>query len=124
MAEKEYFQRSGIFPIMHLVAIRRDIVDKYPFIPSSLFHAMNESKEIALRRLKFTATYSYMLPFLASDLTEIEQVFGGDPWPYGIEANRKSLEALVSCLYDHGMIPREIPLDELFAPIHGQNLRI
>lgn len=122
--EKQYYQNTGIFPIMHLVVIRKELVDKHPFVPSSLFHAFNESKNIGLRRMKFLATYRYMLPFLPSDVEEIEQLFGGDPWLYGLEPNRKSLEALVTYLYDQAMIDRKIPLQELFAPIHGQNLKI
>lgn len=122
--EKQYVRKSGIFPIMHLVVIRRDIVDKYRFVPSSLYDAMNESKDIALRRMKYSGTYRYMLPFLPSDLEEIEQLFGGDPWPYGVEPNRKTLEALVAFLYDQAMISRKIPLEELFATVRGQNGKI
>ncbi|KIW15779.1 hypothetical protein PV08_05829 [Exophiala spinifera] len=122
--EKRYYQDTGIFPIMHLVVIKKDLVDKHPFVPSSLFHAMNESKDIALRGMRFLATYRYMLPFLPADLEEIDQLFGGDPWPYGIEPNRKSLEALVTYLYDQAMVDRKIPLQELFGPVHGPNLKI
>jgi 4,5-dihydroxyphthalate decarboxylase len=122
--EKRYYQKTGIFPIMHCVVVKKEIIDKYPFVPTSLFNAMVESKNIALRRMRFNATYRYMLPFLTSDLKEIEEVFGSDPWPYGIDSNRKTLEALVSFLYKQAMISREIPLEELFAPIYGNNLKI
>jgi 4,5-dihydroxyphthalate decarboxylase len=121
---KQYFQRTGIFPIMHLLVVRKAVVDKYPFVPTSLFNALDESKNLALHRMKFAGTNRYMLPFLPSHIEEIDQLFGGDPWPYGLEANRKPLEALVSYLYEQAMIPREISLEELFAPIHGQNLKI
>lgn len=113
--ETEYFQRTGIFPIMHLVVIKKDVLDRHPFIASSLFKAMNKSKDIALSQMKFTSTYRYMLPFLPSDLKEIEELFGGDPWPYGVEPNRTVLESLVSFLYDQAMIERKIPLEELFT---------
>ncbi|KAJ9137144.1 NMT1/THI5-like [Pleurostoma richardsiae] len=122
--EKKYYQDTGIFPIMHLVVIKRKIVEQYPFVPTSLFHAMNESRKIGLRRMKFQGTYRYMLPFMSSDLREIDELFGGDPWPYGIEPNRNTLEALVSFLHDQGMIPDKIPVEDLFAPINGQNLTI
>lgn len=112
--EKEYYQRTGIFPIMHLVVIKRAVVEKHPFVPRSLFQVMNESKNIALRSMRLASTYRYMLPFLSSDLEEIEQLFGGDPWPYGIESNRTVLEALVNLLYDQAMISRRISLEELF----------
>jgi 4,5-dihydroxyphthalate decarboxylase len=121
---KQYFLQTGIFPIMHLVVIRKAVTDKHPFVATSLFNALNESKNLALRRMKFAGTNRYMLPFMPSDLEDIDQMFGGDPWPYGVEANRKPLEALVSYLYEQGMIARRIPLEELFAPVHGQNLKI
>lgn len=112
--EKDYFQRTQIFPIMHLVVIKRDVLDRYPFIASSLFKAMNESKEMALAQMKLASTYRYMLPFLPSDLEEIEGLFGGDPWPYGVEPNRKVMESLITFLYDQAMIARKVPLEELF----------
>jgi 4,5-dihydroxyphthalate decarboxylase len=121
---KQYFQQIGIFPIMHLVVIKKEIVDKYPFVATSLFNALNESKNLALHWMKFAGTNRYMLPFLPSDIEEIDELFDGDPWPYGVEENRKCLEALVSYLYEQAMIPRKIPLEELFASIHGQNLKI
>lgn len=99
---------------MHLVVIKKEVVEKHPFVPRSLFHAMNESKNIALRSMRFASTYRYTLPFLSSDLVEIEELFGGDPWPYGIESNRTALEALVKLLYDQAMISRRVALEELF----------
>jgi 4,5-dihydroxyphthalate decarboxylase len=113
-AEKEYYQRTKIFPIMHLVVIKREVVERHPFVPRNLFQAMNESKNIALRLMTLASTYRYMLPFLSSDLDEIERLFGGDPWPYGIESNRTVLEELVNLLYDQAMISRRVPLEELF----------
>lgn len=117
---KQYFIQTGIFPIMHLVVIRKAVIEKHPFVATSLFNALNESKNLALRRMKFASTNRYMLPFLPSELEEIDQLFGGDPWPYGIEINRKPLEALVSYLHAQAMIARIIPLEELFSSIHGR----
>ncbi|KAF7594568.1 hypothetical protein BBP40_008835 [Aspergillus hancockii] len=108
---------------MHLVVIRRKIVDKHPFVPTTLFNALNDSENLALHRLKFGSTHRYMLPFLLSDLEEVEDHFGGDPWPYGLEANRKPLEALVSYLEDQAMISQKIPLEQLFAPVYDNNLK-
>lgn len=123
-AEQEYYKKTGVFPIMHTVVIKKDIVDKYPFVPSSLYHALNESKDKALRKLKVAGAPRYAIPFLPSYLDQVEKLFGGDLWPYGVEPNRKTLEAAVSFLYEQGMVDREIPLEELFAPVRGQNLKI
>lgn len=111
--EKDYFQRTAVFPIMHLVVIKRELLDRYPFVASSLFKAINESKNIALSQMKSVSTYRYMLPFLPSDLEEIQDLFHSDPWPYGVEPNRKVLESLVTSLYDQAMIARKVPLEEL-----------
>ncbi|KAJ5657495.1 uncharacterized protein N7484_001144 [Penicillium longicatenatum] len=113
--EKGYYQRTGIFPIMHLVVIKSDIVEQHPFVPRSIFQAMNESKNMALRSMRFLSTYRYMLPFLTSDIDEIDLLFGGDPWPYGVESNRTALEALVNLLYEQAMISRKIAIDEIFV---------
>ena len=119
-AEKDYYRTHGIFPIMHLVVLKRSIAEKYPWVPSSLFNAFNESKDVALRRMKFLGALRYMLPWLPSELDDIEEVFkdtGGDPWPYGIEPNRRTLEKLVEFLQDQSMIEQKPSLDELFWPV-------
>jgi 4,5-dihydroxyphthalate decarboxylase len=100
---------------MHIVVIQRDIVEQHPFVPRSIFQAMNESKNMALRSMRSLSTYRYMLPFLTSDIDEIDLLFDDDPWPYGVESNRTALEALVSLLYEQAMISRKIAIDELFV---------
>nr|TFG52846.1 MAG: hypothetical protein E4H34_04475 [Hyphomicrobiales bacterium] len=119
--EKEYYARTKIFPIMHLVAIKRDVYEKHPFVATSLFNAFNKSKNIALEKMKSLRALRYMLPWLPDDIDEIYDVFGGDPWPYGLEPNRPTLEALVTYLVDQGLVAadRKPGLEELFAPIYG-----
>ncbi|KAK5113179.1 hypothetical protein LTR85_010997 [Meristemomyces frigidus] len=117
-AEKKYYKNHGIFPIMHLVVIKRSLVEQHPWIPSSLYNAFNESKEVALRRMKFVGALRYMLPWLPSELDEINEVFeDGDPWPYGLEKNRRTLETLVEFLWEQGMVERKPTLEELFWPV-------
>lgn len=113
--EKKYYTERGIFPIMHLVVVRRELYEKYPFIASNLYEAFDKSKNIALARMKSLSALQYMLPWLPESLDDIEEVFGGDPWPYGVEANRKTLETLVRNLVEQSMIGREVSVDELFA---------
>ena len=107
--ELESFKRTRVFPIMHLVAMRRDTYEKHPFIATSLYQAMNEAKDIALGKMRDTGTLRYMLPGMTAELDEIDEVFDGDPWPYGVEANRPTLEALVRYLAEQGMIKAPIP---------------
>jgi len=121
--EADYYRRTKIFPVMHLVVLRRDVYEKHPFVATSLFNACCEAKAIAAKKMRELGTLRYMLPWMASELEEIDQVFGGDPWPYGIEANRPSLEALVQYLADQALIEKPVPIETLFAPIYGQEAK-
>ncbi|EXJ71290.1 uncharacterized protein A1O5_05096 [Cladophialophora psammophila CBS 110553] len=101
--EMDYYKRTGIFPIMHLVAMRRDYYEQNKFAASALFNALDDSKELARKRMESTGALRYMLPWLPQELDEIHEVFGEDSWPYGIEENRKTLEALVQYLHDQSV---------------------
>jgi 4,5-dihydroxyphthalate decarboxylase len=118
--ELDYYRRTRIFPIMHLVAMRRDVYEKHPFIATSLFKAMNEAKNLALAKMRKVGALRYMLPGMIAELDEIATTFGGDPWPYGVEANRPTLEALVRYMAEQSLIKAPIPVEELFVPIYGQ----
>jgi 4,5-dihydroxyphthalate decarboxylase len=122
--EMEYYKRTGIFPIMHLVALRREFYEQNRFVASSLYNALNESKELARKRMSSLGALRYMLPWLPTELDEIKEVFGEDCWPYGVEANRKTLEALVEFLWEQSMIEKKVPIEELFAPVRETNFRI
>ncbi|MAF47348.1 MAG: hypothetical protein QF393_16095 [Rhodospirillales bacterium] len=117
--EKDYFIRTGIHPIMHLVAIRKDIFDANPWIAQPLYDAFCKSKDIALSKLGFSGAQKIMLPFLYGDIAEVEELFGGDPWPYGIDANRKTIEALIAYMVEQGFIPKSLSADELFLDVKG-----
>ena len=118
--ELDYYRRTRIFPIMHLVAIRRDVYEKYPFIATSLYKAMSKAKDLALAKMREVGALRYMLPGMVAELDEIDAIFGGDPWPYGVEANRPTLEALVRYMAEQSLITAPIPVEELFVPIYGQ----
>lgn len=77
---------------------------------------MKQSKNVALNSMKSLSTYRYMLSFLTSHLDEISELFGGDPWPYGVESNCMALETLVNLFHDQAMISRRIAVEELFVP--------
>lgn len=113
--EVDYFRRTGIFPIMHMVALRRDRYDAHPFIAQSLFHAFERSKELAYEGLNEVGAPRVLMPLLPWYWEATKKVFGEDPWPYGIEPNRPTLEALVRYLHHDGLISRIMPIEELFA---------
>ncbi len=117
--EKDYYRRTRIYPIMHLIAIRKQVYERYPFVASSLYKAFCESKKIALEKMFNLRALRYMTPFLMRDVDEIYDLFDGDPWPYGVEANRPTLEAFVTYLQDQSLIAAPVPVDDLFVPTYG-----
>jgi len=117
--ERELFERDRIFPIMHLVAIRRALYEQQPWIANSLYAAFVEAKRIARARLRYAGSLAAMLPWLQDEIEEIDEVFGGDAFPYGIEANRPTLEALVQYMVEQHFIPQPMPVEKLFVPLPG-----
>lgn len=120
--ERDYYRRTGIFPIMHTVVIREDIYKKHPWTAASLFKAFTVAKDNALRDMKFSGAMRYALPWLYDDIDEIDTLFKGDAFPYGLEPNRASLTALARYLLDQGFVDKAIHIDSIFIPIltdHG-----
>ena len=117
--EADYFKRTKIFPIMHVLAIKREVYEKHPFVATSLYNACCESRALAIAKMRDVGALRYMLPWLVADFHEIDQVFGDEFWPYGVEENRATLEALVTYLYEQAMIPKTVPIEELFVPTYG-----
>ena len=124
-AKEDSYRTHGIFPIMHLAVVKRSVVESHLWIPSSLFNAFTDSKNLALRRMKGTGSLRYMLPWWLSELDDIEEVFpDGDPWPYGVEANQKTLEKLVEFLFEQGMIELKPTLEELVLPVRANQWNV
>ncbi|MGZ5828659.1 MAG: ABC transporter substrate-binding protein [Rhizomicrobium sp.] len=118
--EADYYKRTGIYPIMHLVAIRRSLYEQHPFIATSLYKAFNRSKDIALQRMRHAGMLQTMMPWMLAQIEEMDKVFGPDPWPYGVDANRKTLDALMSYLVQQSLIAKPIPIDDLFVPVFAK----
>lgn len=117
--ERDYYERTKIFPVMHLIALRRSVHERYPFVATSLYQAFEESKNMALAKMKYLGALRYMLPWMTASLDEIDDVFGGDPWPSGVEANRPTLEALSTYLHEQFVTARRMDVDELFVQVEG-----
>ena len=115
--ERDYYKRTHIFPIMHLVVIRREVYEKNPGVAKALYDVLEASRQAALERMRYLGALRYMTPWLMDDLEEIDRVFGGDPWPYGVERNRPTLQALVQYLVDQGIIAHPVPLADIFVPV-------
>jgi len=115
--EKDYYQRTKIFPVMHTVVIREDLYREYPWIASSLYDAFSEAKDLAVERLYDTDALALTLPFLIEHVEESWRTFGTDYWAYGVEPNRPALEALTQYVVDQGLARRVVSTNELFPAI-------
>lgn len=113
--EEDYYRRTGLFPIMHFVAIREEIYQAHRWVAESLYKAFCEAKDLCLDALYEGNALVCSLPWLIPEIEREREVFGPDLWPYGIEANRHTLEAMVSYHVEQGLMPKPIPVDELFA---------
>jgi len=115
--EKAYYKRTGVFPIMHLIAIKKEVYQANPFIAKSLYDAFEASKRAALVRMRNYSALRYMLPWMPAELDELAEVFGDDPWTYGLEANRATFETMIRFMKQQDMIASEPSVDELFVPV-------
>jgi 4,5-dihydroxyphthalate decarboxylase len=115
-AAKDYFKRTGIFPIMHLVGVRRTLAEKHPWLPGAVYKAFEQSKRAALDLLSDTSATKVTLPFVEERLMEARALMGEDFWPYGVDANRKTLEAFLKHHHSQGLSARLLKPEDLFHP--------
>jgi 4,5-dihydroxyphthalate decarboxylase len=115
-AEREYFQRTGIFPIMHALGIRNDIVAKHPWLAASLQKAYVAAKRISEQDLREVVALKIGLPWIAQEVADTRALMGDDFWPYGVEPNRVTLEALARYSYEQGLAVRRLTVEEMFVP--------
>ena len=114
--EKAYFEKTNIFPIMHVVALRRDIYEAHPWVAQSLYKAFCEAKAIAQEQLLISAALKTMLPWQITAVENVRKTMGDDWWSYGLEANRKVLETFLRYHHEQGLTARQLRPEELFAP--------
>jgi len=112
--EMDYFRRTGIFPIMHVIALKREIYERNRWIAKALLDAFEDAKVRAYQRLR-DVSGMYSLPWLSLDREESQSVFGDDPFPYGVEANMATLEAATQYSYEQGLSARKVSVEEMFA---------
>jgi 4,5-dihydroxyphthalate decarboxylase len=113
----QYFQRTGIFPIMHLIGVRRTLVERYPWLPATLLKAFNAAKAQALAHLADTSAAKVTLPFVEEQLVAARGLLGEDFWPYGFTGgNRKVLDTFLGYHFEQGLSARRVTPEELFDP--------
>jgi 4,5-dihydroxyphthalate decarboxylase len=113
-AEAAYFRKTGIYPIMHVLALRREIVDAHPWVAMNLFKSFEIAKNRSLDRARDVTASRFPLPWSQDHLAEVEALFGKDCFPYGIEANRPTLAAFLRYAHEQGVTDRLLQPEELF----------
>lgn len=111
-----YFRKTGIFPIMHVLGVRRSLADAHPWLPGALLKAFTKAKIAAQEALADTSATKVTMPFVEDNLARTHALMGADFWPYGLAANRKVLKTFLGYHHAQGLSPREVDVEELFHP--------
>lgn len=115
-AEMDYARRTAMFPIMHLMGMKRDLAEREPWLAEALQAAFTRAKEIAMADLKVVQALKISLPWIAKAVEETRATLGEDYWPYGVSRNLAAIEALARWHHEQGLSPRPLAVTEIFAP--------
>ncbi len=113
---EDYYRRTKIFPIMHVLGIRRALADANPWLPGALFKAFSNAKTLARQALADTSATKVTMPFVEDNLHRARALMGDDIWSYGLKSNETVLETFLRYHHAQGLSPRKVGLDELFHP--------
>ena len=113
--ERAYFEKTGLFPIMHTIGIRRRLLDEYPWLASSIYKAFTEAKHLAMSELTDTTSLLATLPWLTAELDDTRALMGDDYWPYGVDKNYLTIETLLRYSHEQGLSPHQLAVEDLFA---------
>jgi 4,5-dihydroxyphthalate decarboxylase len=123
-AAKDYYKRTGIFPIMHVLGVRREIAAQHRWLPRAVLKAFERAKAVALEKLTDTSATKVTLPFVEEQLRATRALMGWDFWSYGIEGSRKTLETFLRHHHAQGLSPRLLAVEELFHPATRETFKI
>jgi 4,5-dihydroxyphthalate decarboxylase len=110
----DWYRRTGVFPIMHLLGLRRELAQRHPWLPVALLKAFEQAKAITIARLGNPAAPKVSLPFLEESISSVQALMGRDYWPYGLEPNRIALGTFLDAHHRQGLSPRRLRPEELF----------
>jgi len=113
--EAAYFKKTGMFPIMHAIAIRNDVLEENPWLAKAVFEMYSEAKDMAYKNLETTTVVRTSLPWTKDEYESTVEIMGDNYWKYGIEDNRKELEAIMRYVYEQGLTKEQIGFEEMFA---------
>lgn len=114
-AAQDYYRRTRIFPIMHVLGLRKTLVAQHPWLPMALYKAFDAAKDLALERLADPSAPKTSLPFLEEQIAAAQRLMGQDYWPNGVATNRHTLEAFLAHHHDQGLSKRRVAVEALFA---------
>ena len=115
-AERDYFKKTGVFPIMHVVAIRTGAIEADPGLPKAVFQMYSQAKQVAYANLETTTSLKVTLPWVTQEFEDTRELMGENFWPYGIEANRKELALVMRYTHEQGLVRDRRKFEELFHP--------
>lgn len=117
--EREYYQRTGIFPIMHTVVIRRELLARHPGLAQVIYRGFREAKDVAMEQYRkgmMEQSMDMMIPWFSQLFEENSRLFPKDGWPYGMEANRKPIDTYLRYFFEQGLSKRRLTCEDLFVP--------
>lgn len=114
--ERAYYEKTRMFPIMHLMGVRKELAERYPWLPGSLYKALLEAKNLALDAVREIAALNVTLPWVEAEALETRALMGADYWRYGVGECAHEIEALARYSYDQGLSERRLTAEDLFAP--------
>ncbi len=115
--EQAYYRKTGVFPIMHAVAVRRTLLETNPWLAEAIFAAYSEAKRLAYRQMVGIGWGADMLPWYTQELENTRGIMGENFYSYGLQGNRKSLETLFRYSHEQGLAKRRLTIEELFHPL-------
>jgi 4,5-dihydroxyphthalate decarboxylase len=113
---RDYYKRTGIFPIMHVVGVRKSLCERHPWLPAAVFKAFSQAKDLALQALSDTSATKVTLPFVEEQLKAARETLGEDFWSYGVAANRSTLDTFLRHHHAQGLSSRRLQVEEIFHP--------
>jgi 4,5-dihydroxyphthalate decarboxylase len=123
-AELEYARKKRIFPIMHALVVKKSVLDKAPWVAGNLFHAFDTARKNSMKRCGHLGATVVPVPWLADAVARAREAMGGDFWPYGLEANRPTLEAFLQFAFEQGVCHRLLKPEEIFPPQTHHAVRV
>ena len=118
-AEREYYRRTGIFPIMHTVVVRRQLADEHPEVVKAVYRGFCAAKDASIKQFVKGMTFNnmaVMVPWLTKRIEEDRALLGEDWWPYGMTANRAALDTILCYHHEQGLTRRRFAVEDLFVP--------